>query len=147
MTNKMTNRKALAFAIGNLKDTLDEGYPTLVLEGEKYAVTDVIAKLEAMAASLDNKATNTKHKPTKTQLENKGLMEDILVFLRENPSLLVTCTDVGKHIPALAGMNNQKISALMRGLVDAGEVVKMTEKGKSLFQLAKPKEGEDGDGE
>lgn len=131
MTNKMTNRKALAFVLENMTEM----------------PADVREKLENMAAALDNKATSTKRKPTATQAANVGLREDIMAFLRENPNLLVTCTDIGKKVASLDGMNNQKISALMRGLVDSGEVVKTTEKGKSLFQLAPPSEGEDEDGE
>lgn len=129
MTNKMTNRKALAFVLENVK-TLPE---------------DVRQKLEAMAAALNNKSANVKRKPTKTQLENEGLRGHIMAFLRENPNLFVTCTDLGKKVAALDGLNNQKISALMKPLVEGGEVIKVTEKGKSVFQLAKPDADEDTD--
>lgn len=130
--NKMTNRKALAFVLENMADLPN----------------DVREKLENMAAALDNKATSTSRKPTAKQLENIGFRKNIMDFLRDNPNLLVTCTDLGKKVPELADMNNQRISALMKPLVDGGEVVKITEKGKSLFQLAKPAaedEGESGE--
>lgn len=131
MTNKMTNRKALAFVLENVTDL----------------PADVREKLENMAASLDNKAASTTRKPTAKQVENIGLRKNIMDFLRGNPNLLVTCTDIGKKVKELDGMNNQRISALMRALVESGEVVKITEKGKSLFQLAKPIEGEGEEGE
>lgn len=131
MTNKMTNRKALAFVLENVTDL----------------PADVREKLENMAASLDNKAASTTRKPTAKQVENIGLRKNIMDFLRDNPNLLVTCTDIGKKVKELDGMNNQRISALMRALVESGEVVKITEKGKSLFQLAKPTEGEGEEGE
>lgn len=131
MTNKMTNRKALAFVLENVTDL----------------PADVREKLENMAASLDNKAASTTRKPTAKQVENIGLRKNIMDFLRDNPNLLVTCTDIGKKVKELDGMNNQRISALMRALVESGEVVKITEKGKSLFQLAKPTEGESEEGE
>lgn len=124
MSNKMTNRKALAFVLENVSDL----------------PADVREKLESMAASLDNKAASTTRKPTKTQLENEGLRKDIMDFLRANPNLVVTCTDIGKKVPSLDGMNNQKISALMKPLAESGLVVKFTDKGKSLFQLACPAE-------
>lgn len=69
-------------------------------------------------------------------------------FLRANPNRLLTCTEIGKEVTELDGMNNQRISALMRALVDGGEVTKVTVKGKSLFQLARPAATEDeGEGE
>lgn len=126
MTNKMTNKKAL----------------TYVLENVATLPADVKEKLENMVAALESKATSATRKPTKTQQENVGLRAAIMDFLRENPNLLVTCTDLSKRVAALDGMNNQKISALMRGLVDGGEVVKITEKGKSLFRLASEDEGD-----
>lgn len=129
MTNKMTNRKALAFVLENVTDL----------------PADVREKLENMAASLDNKAASTTRKPTAKQTENVGFRKNIMDFLRGCPNRLLTCTEIGKEVAELDGMNNQRISALMRALVDSGEVVKITEKGKSLFQLAKPSEGEDGE--
>ena len=129
MTNKMTNRKALAYVLENMAEMPE----------------DVRNKLEAMAAALDNKSANVKRKPTKTQVENEALRASIMTFLRENPNLFVTCTDLGKKVAALDGLNNQKISALMKPLVEGGEVVKVTDKGKSLFQLAKPDADEDAD--
>lgn len=127
MANKMTNKKALEYVLKNVS----------------ALPADVKEKLENMVSALDNKATSTKRKPTKTQEENVGLRAAIMAFLRSEPDLLVTCTDIGKKVTELDGMNNQKISALMRALVDGGEVIKTVEKGKSLFQLAKPAAVED----
>lgn len=117
MTNKMTNKKAL----------------TYVLENMAEIPADVKEKLEGMIAALDNKAASTKRKPTAKQTENEGFKAQILEFMRANPNHLYTCTEIGKAIAELNGLNNQRISALMRGLVDAGLVDKTTEKGKSLF--------------
>lgn len=117
MTNKMTNKKALTYVLKNVKDL----------------PADVKEKLEGMIAALDNKAASTKRKPTAKQTENEGFKAQILEFMRANPNHLYTCTEIGKAVPALNGLNNQRISALMRGLLDAGVVNKTTEKGKSLF--------------
>lgn len=117
MTNKMTNKKAL----------------TYVLENMAEIPADVKEKLEGMVAALENKAASTKRKPTAKQTENDGFKALILEFMRANPNRLLTCTEIGKEIAELNGLNNQRISALMRGLVDAGLVEKTTEKGKSLF--------------
>ena len=134
MTNKMTNRKALAYVLEKVTDL----------------PADVREKLENMAAALESKADTSKRKPTAKQKENNGLRDVIMAFLTANPNLLVTCTDLTKKVEALNGESNQKVSALMKPLVEAGLVTKVTEKGKSVFQLAKPTaaiedEQEDGD--
>lgn len=121
MANKMTNRKALEYVVNRYHDELP---------------ADVASKLKTMITALDHKANPATRKPTKTQEENAILRDHIMDYLRENPNLLVTCTDLGKHVPVLDGLNNQKIAALMKGLVDSRLVVKVVEKGKSLFQLA-----------
>lgn len=141
-TNKLTNKKALEIAIHTITNAdLEE----LWSGNEPFSIDEVIAKLESMVAALDSKAANTKKKFTKTQLENVSLRAAIMDFLRERPNLVVSCTDLGKRVPALDGLNNQKISALMRGLVDAGDVVKYTEKGKTTFQFAAKDDGEEED--
>ena len=121
MTNKMTNRKALLFVLENYHADLPD---------------DVREKLEGMAASLEKKSSNSSDKPTAKQVENAGLRDQILEFMRSQPNQLFTCTEIGKAIPALEGMNNQRISALMRALVSAELVEKTTVKGKSVFQIA-----------
>lgn len=135
MTNKLTNKKALTIAIDALNAQEEENefdFPT----------SEVIAKLKGMVAALDNKAAGTKRKPTAKQSENEGFKALILDFLRANPDHLYTCTEIGKGIPELNELNNQRISALMRGLADARTVEKITEKGKSLFSAGPVVEGE-----
>lgn len=143
MTNKLTNRKALAIAMNVLQDLQQEAIENgaesyeFKFENQCFSIEDVLNKLNSMVATLDNKATSTKRKPTKTQVENASFRDNILAFLRENPNLIVTCTDITKRVPELEGQTNQKVSALMQPLVKAKAVVKLTEKGKTYFQLAK----------
>lgn len=85
-------------------------------------------------ALLEKKNTSDK-KPTQTQKDNEGHKAKILDFLREQTDG-VTCTDIQKGVPDFDGMNNQKIAALVRQLLDAGKVIKATVKGKSLFSIA-----------
>lgn len=123
-TEKMTNKKAISYVLENVADL----------------PTDVREKLEAILASFEKKSSTGKL--TKTQQENLTLKHIILDFMRDDPNRLMTCTEIGKAIPELDGASNQKISHLMRGLVDAGEVEKLVEKGKSYFRLAPAKEVE-----
>lgn len=117
MTNKMTNRKALQYVLDNFAEAMPD---------------DVTEKVKAMAASLDHKATNPNRKPTEKQKENANLQTVILDYLRESGAH-ATCTELGKTIAELDGMNNQRISALLKALVTAGTVGKETVKGKSVF--------------
>lgn len=77
-------------------------------------------------------------KMTPTQKENEGYKEQILEFLAGLPedSKGVTCTEILKGIPALSDFSNQKVSALVRQLKNAGRVVSTEVKGKALFSLA-----------
>ena len=127
MTKKMTNKKAIAYVLENVSDLPEE----------------VVEKLESMLATLENKTSTANRKLTKTQQENELLRESILAFMESDPNRMMTCTEIGKAIPELNEANNQKISALMRGLVEAGKVTKATEKGKSYFKYAN--EGEMGE--
>lgn len=97
-------------------------------------IEDALAFCDSELALLAKKNTSDK-KPTQTQKDNEGYKALILDFLREKGEG-VTCTDVQKGVPAFADFNNQKVAALMRQLVDAGNVTKAVVKGKSLFSIA-----------
>ena len=137
MANKLTNRKALAIAC-DVMNTLQAGNDeavTVELDDQQYLVDEVIEKLTAMMVALDNKTASTTRRPTKVQIENEKLRAAILAFLNTEPNLIVTCTDLSVKVPELAGFQNQKISSLMRQLVDYGYVNKTIVKNKSYFQL------------
>lgn len=123
-TEKMTNKKAISYVLENVTDL----------------PADVREKLEAILTSFEKKSSTGKL--TKTQQENLALRHLILDFMRDDPNRLMTCTEIGKAIPKLDGASNQKISHLMRGLVDTKEVEKLVEKGKSYFRLAPTEEVE-----
>ena len=78
---------------------------------------------------------NRKVAQTKNQKENEGIME-VMVEILEGLDEAVTVTDFIKADERMAEYSNQKISALMKKLVDAGKVVKTVEKKKSFFKLA-----------
>jgi predicted transcriptional regulator len=79
------------------------------------------------------KKNSAEKKPTKVQEENKGIKEIILDNLTEEG---ITITDLQKKVPELGELSNQKISALMRQLVNDNVVVKTEDKRKSYFSLA-----------
>ena len=119
MNDKMTNRKALTYAIDNLTD----------------APAEVIAKLTKMVEQLDKKNASPK-KLTAQQVKNEELKEVIVNFLADNEGKGFTVSDLLKAVPELEGDSNQHVSALMRQTVQAGSVEKYSEKRRTYFKIA-----------
>ena len=79
---------------------------------------------------LENKAGSHK-KPTATQVANESLKVVILNYLETVDSASVT--DVQKYIGN--DISNQKVSALMKQLVENGQINKFYEKRKAYFSI------------
>jgi hypothetical protein len=114
MTN-MTYAQAIDFAVENIDNI------------------DVIEKLQALKAQLAKRSTSKT--PTKTQKENVLVMEQLekALYVAHDP---VTVTELINSTEALKGYTNQKVSALLRKMVDNGKVVKTIEGRKAKFALA-----------
>ena len=112
---KMTNKKALEYVVNNYKDM----------------PADVKAKVEAMIASLDKKSGGNR-KPTATQIENESYKTTILEILTTDG---MTASEVIKSHSDFDGMSNQKMSALLKQLVDSGKVTKVKDKKSTIFKL------------
>ena len=69
---------------------------------------------------------------SKTQKENTEIKKSLLIELAEIGKA-VTVTEFMKASDYAGEFSNQKISALLKQLVETGEVTKITEKGKSYF--------------
>ena len=116
MANKITKREVIGMM---MKEEVVKANPTYV------------AYLENELALLDKKAQNKK--ATKTQEQNVGIKATILEVLATIGS--GTVTDIQNGNEELSAFSNQKVSALVRQLVESGEVVKTTDKKKSIFSL------------
>lgn len=124
MANKITKREVIGMM---MKEEVVKANPTYV------------AYLENELALLDKKAQNKK--ATKTQEQNIGIKTTILEVLATIGS--GTVTDIQNGNEELSALSNQKVSALVRQLVESGEVVKTIDKKKSIFSLAESEvEGE-----
>jgi len=84
-------------------------------------------------ALLDKKSTAEK-KPTAVQVANEGIKADIAEGMVANT--LYTVTDIQKGISACAELSNQRVSALLRQMVEAGVIVRTEDKRKAYFSLA-----------
>lgn len=124
MANKITKREVIGMM---MNEEVVKANPTYV------------AYLENELALLDKKASNKK--ATKTQEENVGIKATILEVLATIGS--GTVTDIQNGNAELSTLSNQKVSALVRQLVESGDVVKTVDKKKSIFSLAESEvEGE-----
>lgn len=118
-TEKMTNRKALTYAIENCD-----------------LPAEVAEKFAAMIAALDKKSS-AERKPTAKQGENAAVRAAIVEFINENAEGDgFTCSDLIKVCPAVEGKSNQYVSAILRQAVLAGEVSKGTVKRRTYFAPA-----------
>lgn len=118
MTNKMTQ-----------KDFYNEIIALAQANGREDIVEFCEGRIEVLAKSGNRK-------PTKTQEENESLKElvrNALVTLGKAS----TVTEIQKSDEVLSELSNQKVSALLRQMIEVGEVEKTTDKKKSYFSLVK----------
>ena len=116
MTNKVTKRE--------------------MFEAIKAVLTDEaqIAFIDHELELLAKKNAYKSDKPTAAQVANEGIKTQIMEVLTAEPNRLFTATEVGKAVNP--DLSNQRISALLRQLVEDGKVTKTVDKRKSYFQLA-----------
>lgn len=98
---------------------------------------DITAKEmgEFVAHELEllSKKNSADKKPTAQQTANEAVKTAIVNGMEVNR--LYTITELTKEIPVCADMTNQRVSALVRQLVDAGLVKRTEDKRKAYFSL------------
>ena len=82
---------------------------------------------------LDRK-NSTEKKPTAQQTANEAIKVAILDNMAEGERY--TITDLIKSVPECADLTNQRVSALMRQLIEDKQVVRTEDKRKAYFSLA-----------
>ena len=108
-------------------------------------VREVVAGNEELVAFIDhelellNKKASTKS--TKTNDEQVALMKKIVNALNEI-GRSVTISELQKENAEMAEYSNQKLSAMLKKLVDNKQVTKMVDKKKSYFMVAETPEVE-----
>ena len=93
---------------------------------------EVRAKLEKMKAQFEKKNSAEK-KPTATQIANEGIKKIIFETLGEKS---MTISEMQKANSELAEFHNQKISALLKQMIESGSVVREEIKRKAYFKRA-----------
>ena len=111
--------------------------------GEKQKQVEVTAKLaiEMLSHEVDLlTAKNSADKAlTEKQKQNNITKDAILAHMGQNPDQKLTITDMIKHIGACVEMTNQKVSAIVRQMVNEdGTMVRTIVDGKAMFSVATP---------
>ena len=77
------------------------------------------------------KKNSAEKKPTAQQTANEGIKTAILDGMESGKAY--TITEIIKSVPECADLTNQRVSALMRQMVDSGAVVRTEDKRKAYF--------------
>lgn len=83
---------------------------------------------------LLEKKNSSEKKPTAQQTANEGIKTAILDNMVEGK--MYTITEIIKSVPECADLTNQRVSALMRQLIEAKLVNRVEDKRKAYFTLA-----------
>lgn len=95
---------------------------------------EIVAFAEHEIELLNKKAGSKSKKETANDAENARLMEVIVETLIGSEKAM-TVSELMAVNTELGELSNQKVSALMKKLVDGGRVQKSTDKRKSVFSI------------
>ena len=95
---------------------------------------EIVAFAEHEIELLNKKAGSKSKKETANDAENARLMGVIVDTLTENGKAM-TVSELMAVNTELGELSNQKVSALMKKLVDGGRVQKSVDKRKSVFSI------------
>ena len=97
----------------------------------------MLSEFIAHEMELLAKKNTADKKPTAQQEANAGIKSNVLTVMQDNPNKLFTVSELLKAVPNLPDtMTNQRMSAIVRQMVDAGQVKRTEDKRKAYFSLA-----------
>ena len=115
---------------------------TKLTKAQKFAMLRAIPAVAENAMLVEfidhevellSKKNSAEKKPIAQQVANAGIATAIIEVIE--PNRLYTVTEVIKSIPECADLTNQRVSALLRQLVEAGKVKRTEDKRKAYFQV------------
>jgi hypothetical protein len=101
--------------------------------------TEVADKIKTMKASYEKKSAS--RKPTKTQIENESIKDDILTALGKL-GRKASIAEIKAQMDSLNDLTPQKMAPLLRQLMTAGFVGRVLEKSKVYFFLIESDDSE-----
>ena len=120
------------------KLTKRDRYAQLLALNEVKANPDLVAFIEHEVELLARKNTvNGEKALTPNQIQNENFKVIIAEYMASAPDRLFTVTELNKEVDVLNDLSNQRISAILRQMVDAGKVEKVVDKRKSYFRMAR----------
>ena len=108
----------------------------LIAEIPEVKNNPVLTEFIAHEVELLSKKNSADKKPTAQQEVNATIKAGVLGVMEANPKQLFTVSELLKKVPNLPDtMTNQRMSALVRQMVDAGQVKRTEDKRKAFFSL------------
>lgn len=131
---KMTQVSALEIAVEVLTNVMN-GVDVTLADTE---ISEAVAKLSGMAEKLTEKRSTPSKADKEKSAEHKAIADEIILVLstEETVTTGMTVSEMQKASDKLAEYSNQKISAILRKMVDNGTIVKTVDKKKSYFSIA-----------
>ena len=132
---KMTQVSALELAVEVITDVMNDTDPDLAYYSE---LSEAIVKLRGMAEKLAEKRSTPSKADKEKSAEHKAIADEIILVLSTEETVTngMTVSEMQKASDKLAEYSNQKISAILRKMVDSGTIVKTVDKKKSYFSIA-----------
>lgn len=116
-----------------MKKTKKEMYQEVIAQ---LTNPEHIAFIEHEIELLNKRNANKVKKATAIQKANAILKDNIVEYMGREPERTYTVGELAAAAPGLEGASTQKVSALLKQLVDAGKVVKTYEQRKAFYSLA-----------
>ena len=135
MTNtKMTQVSALEVAIEVITNVMN-GVDTDLASSE---LSEAVVKLSGMAEKLAEKRSTPSKADKEKSAEHKAIADEIILVLSTEETVTngMTVSEMQKASEMLAGYSNQKISAILRKMVESKAIGKTVDKKKSYFFIA-----------
>lgn len=126
VNGKITQAQALSIAL------------EILYGSTEYSAEDVkqtAEKLTAMREAIQNKRSTPSKADREKQEQNEAIREQIVTILTSE-NRLVTIKEMQSINSDLAEFSNQKMSAMLKALVDGGRVVKTIDKKITYFSMA-----------
>ena len=105
-----------------------------VIENSTNLSAEELDKLIALRESIVKRNSVKSDKPTKTQVANANIGNEIAEAMVEGVTYSIP--DLCALVPSIKDASSQKVSPIMAKLVDAGKVVKSVVKGHNYYTLA-----------
>ena len=132
----MTKKETLA----TIKNLVLNGNAVIEQDGDTITVTlddfkdEIIAYFDNEISLIEKKAERAKTQKSKTQKENEVFKAEILAVL-ENQTSPLSINDIIGMSETFSGFSCQKMSALLKQLVDSGKVSRQIIEKKPCFAL------------